>query len=54
MGEREGPQPEIGSGVRNSAQAVLDRVDSLLHRHVAEVKFLTGDNFEAELRFDYI
>lgn len=38
MSQTEGPESQIGGGVGDAAQAVLDGVDGLMHRHIAEVK----------------
>ena len=38
VGEAEGPEAEVGGRVGDAAQAVLDGVDGLVHRHVPEVK----------------
>lgn len=34
--QRQGPQPEVGRGVRHGGEHVLDGVDGLVHHHVAE------------------
>lgn len=36
--QAEGPQPEVGGGVGDAAEAVLDRVDRLVHAHVRQVE----------------
>lgn len=38
MGQAEGPEPQIGRGVGDAAQAVLDGVDGLVHHGVPEVE----------------
>lgn len=38
MSQTEGPESQIGGGVGDAAQAVLDGVDGLMHRHIGEVK----------------
>lgn len=40
MCQAEGPEPEVGGCVRNAAQAVLDRVDGLMHKDVSKVELL--------------
>ena len=44
MCQAEGPEPEVGGCVRNAAQAVLDRVDGLMHKDVSKVE-LKKENF---------
>ena len=36
--ERERPESQVAGGVRDAAETVLDRVDALVHEHLAEVK----------------
>lgn len=38
MGQAERPEPQVGCGVGDAAQAVLDGVDGLVHHSVPEVK----------------
>lgn len=38
MGEAQGPEPQVGGGVGNAAQAVLDGVDGLVDHGVSKVK----------------
>lgn len=38
MSEAEGPEPQVGGGVRDAAQAVLDGVDGLVDHGVPKVK----------------
>lgn len=38
MCQTEGPKPEVGGCVGNAAQAVLDRVDGLVHKDVSKVE----------------
>ena len=38
VGEAEGPEAEVGGGVGDAAQTVLDGVDGLVHGHIPEVK----------------
>lgn len=38
MSQAEGPEPEVRGCVGNAAQAVLDRVDGLMHEDVSEIK----------------
>lgn len=38
MSQTEGPQPQVGGRVGDAAQAVLNGVDGLIHRHVSDVK----------------
>lgn len=38
MGQAESPEPEVGRGVGDAAQAILDGVDRLVHHGVAKVK----------------
>lgn len=37
MRQRKGPQPQIGSSVRNTPQTELDRVDDLVNENLAEI-----------------
>jgi len=37
VGQRQGPEPEVGGGVRHGAQHVLDGVDALVDEHVGEL-----------------
>ena len=38
MRKRERPESQVAGGVRDAAETVLDRVDALVHEHLAEVK----------------
>lgn len=38
MGEAEGPEPQVGGGVGNAPQAVLNGVDGLVDHGVSKVK----------------
>ena len=38
MRQAEGPEPEVGGCVGNAAQAVLNRVDGLMHKDVSKVE----------------
>ena len=38
MCQTEGPKPEVGGCVGNAAQAILDRVDGLMHKDVSKVE----------------
>lgn len=38
MSQAEGPEPEVRGCVGNAAQAVLDRVDGLMHEDVSEIE----------------
>ena len=38
MCQTEGPKPEVGGCVGNAAQAVLNRVDGLVHKDVSKVE----------------
>lgn len=38
MSQAEGPEPQVGRSVGDTAQAVLDGVDGLMHCHVPKVK----------------
>lgn len=38
MCQTKGPKPEVGGCVGNAAQAVLDRVDGLVHKDVSKVE----------------
>ena len=40
MGERERPKTQVRRRVRNGAQAILDRVNGLLHGDIPDVEFL--------------
>lgn len=40
MGQAERPEPQVGRGVGDAAQAVLDGVDRLVHEDLGEVKVL--------------
>ena len=40
MRQAERPQAQVGGGVGDAAQAELDGVDHLVHKHLAEVKRL--------------
>lgn len=42
MSEAEGPEPQVGGGVGDAAQAVLDGVDGLVHHGVPKIK-LSGE-----------
>ena len=42
MSEAEGPEPQVGGGVGDTAQAVLDGVDGLVHHGVPKIK-LSGE-----------
>lgn len=42
MGQREGPEPEVGGGVRDGAQHVFDGVDGLVDHDLAEGLLLVG------------
>jgi len=49
MSETEGPESEVGCGVGDTAEAVLDRVDRLTHHHLTKVKRLGEDKRETVL-----
>ena len=38
VGKTEGPESQVGGGVRHTTKAVLDGVDSLTHKQLAKVK----------------
>lgn len=38
MGQREGPETEVGGCVGDSSQAVLDGVDGLVDEHLSKLK----------------
>ncbi len=38
MGEREGPQAQVRGRVGDAPEAVLDRVDRLVHKDLAKLK----------------
>ena len=38
MSQTEGPEPEVGGGVGDAAQTVLDGVDGLVHDDLSKVK----------------
>lgn len=42
MGQAERPEPQVGRGVGDAAQAVLDGVDRLVHEDLGEVQVLRG------------
>lgn len=43
MSEAEGPEPQVGSGVGDAAQAVLDGVDGLVDHGVSKVELVGGN-----------
>lgn len=43
MSQAEGPKPQIGSSVGDTAQAVLYGVDRLMHCHIRKVKLWDGN-----------
>lgn len=38
MSQAESPEPQVGRGVGDAAQAVLDGVNGLIHCHIRKVK----------------
>jgi len=46
VSQTQSPQAQVGGGVGDAAQAVLDGVDGLMHQHVPKVKL--GDEEEEE------
>ena len=42
VGQAEGPQPQVGGGVGDAAQAVLYGVDGLVHEYIGSIKLLQG------------
>lgn len=43
MSQTKGPKPQIGSGVGDTAQAVLNGVDGLMHCQIPEVELWDRD-----------
>lgn len=50
MGQAEGPEPQVGRSVGDTAQAVLNGVDGLVDHGVAKVKLAWEETTEEMIR----
>lgn len=54
MSQAEGPEPEVRCCVRYAAQAVLDRVDGLMHKDVSKVELKERIFYSVSLTIFYM